>query len=143
LRLPLLAVVAAAVATVAFVFRRLGLWVIFRYLEARSLRAWRALVAEYLGSRISLDAAAAKYNRIESRFHRYAACATRLRPGGPSYLGSISLAPPGCRWDDPRLGALIEHASRLHFGPELYAEIRAWSHKQDEPGVSSQPDGPP
>jgi hypothetical protein len=141
LRLIVLAVAIAA-ATVAFAFRRWVLWAIIRYRQARTLAAWRALVAEYLAGRISLDPAAAKYNQIEARFHRYGFRATDLQPGGPSYLRSISLAPPGYRVDDPRLDALIEHASLLHFGPQRYAEIRASMRKQREADGLSQPGGP-
>jgi len=140
--LTVVAVVIAVATLAAFAFRRLALWGIIRYLQARTLAAWRALVAEYLAGRISLDTAAAKYNQIEARFHRYGFRAMDLRPGGPSYLRSISLAPPGYRVDDPRLDALVEHASFLHFGPQRYAEIRAWGRRQREADGPSQPGGP-
>jgi len=143
LRLALIAVVIAAVTTVAFLFRRLGLWAILRYLEGRSMRAWRALVAEYLAGRLSLDAAAAQFNQIQARFIGYAARAERLRPGGQSHLKSLSLAPPGYRDDDPRLHALTEHASLLHFGPERYAEMRASWRKHAQPSVSAHPEETP
>ncbi len=76
------------------------------------------------------------------RVHRYAVLAMRLRPGGPSYLKSLSLTPPGCRDDDPRLHALTERASLLHFGPEMFAKIRGSWRQQAESG-SSEPDGAP
>ena len=132
MRVIVLAVAIAAPAAAAFALRRLALWAIVRYLQARTLSAWRALVAEYLAGRISLDSAAAKYNQLEARFHQYGFRAMDLRPGGPSHVRSISLAPPGYRFEDPRLDALTEHASLLHFGPERYAEIRASWRKQRE-----------
>jgi len=142
LRLPLLALLIFAVAILAFASRRFWLWAIVRYLESRSMAAWRALIAHYIAGRVPLDSAAAKYNQIESRVHRYAVLAMRLRPGGPSYLKSLSLTPPGCRDDDPRLHALTERASLLHFGPEMFAKIRGSWRQQAESG-SSEPDGAP
>jgi hypothetical protein len=141
--LNLLALVApiAAAALVTLVLVRFGLPTILGYLEGRSIAAWRVLVAEYIAGRISLDLAAVRFNEIEYRIHRYGVLAMRLRPGGPSYLRSFSLTPPGCRTDDPRLHALTERASLLHFGPERFAEIRASLRKQRDSDASSQPDG--
>jgi len=143
--LRLLAIVAliAAAAVATLVLVRFGLPAVLRYLERRSIAAWRVLVAEYIAGRVSLDSAAAKFNEIEYRVHRYGVLAMRLRPGGPSYLRSVPLTPPGCRDDDPRLHALTERASLLHFGPERFAEIRASLRKQRDSDASSQRDGAP
>jgi len=139
-----LSLAAAIVAGLAFGlgFIRFALPAVFRYLERRTIAAWRVLVAEYIAGRVSLDAAAAKFNELEYRAHRYRVRALRLRPGGPSYLRSISLTPPDCRDDDPRLDALTERAALLHFGPERYAEIRARQREERTRAASSKPEAP-